>query len=132
MGVDPVTLIVTALAAGAAAGLTDAASSAVKNAYDSLKALVRKRLAGRPNGELVLVKHEKNPGTWRAPLAAELDKAGASRDPDLIAAAHALMSLVDEAGTRAGKYTVDVRGAQGVQIGDYNLQSNIFNRPQDG
>ena len=42
------------------------------------------------------------------------------------------MSLVDEAGTRAGKYTVDVGGGQGVQIGDCNLQSNIFNRPQDG
>ena len=53
----------------------------VKDAYDSLKALVRKRFAGRSDGELVLVKHEKNPETWRAPLTAELDEAGASRDP---------------------------------------------------
>jgi hypothetical protein len=130
--VDPITLIATALAAGATAGLTDAASSAVKDAYDSLKALVRKRLAGRPDGDLVLLRHETNPETWRAPLAAELNEAGASQDADLIEAAHALMSLVDEDGARAGKYTVDVRGAQGVQIGDYNLQSNLFNRPHDG
>jgi hypothetical protein len=27
----------------------------------------------------------------------------------------------------AGKYTVDVRGAQGVQIGDRNRQNNVFN-----
>ena len=36
------------------------------------------------------------------------------------------MSLVDAAGSRAGKYTVDARGAQGVQIGDHNTQDNIF------
>ena len=42
---DPITLIVTALAAGAALGVKDAASSAVKDAYAGLKALVSKRLA---------------------------------------------------------------------------------------
>ncbi len=42
------------------------------------------------------------------------------------------MSLVDEAGTRAGKYTVDMRGAQGAQIGDHNTQRNIFGAPPGG
>ena len=51
---DPITLIVTALASGAALGVTDTASSAVKDAYAELKALVKKRLAGRPDAELVL------------------------------------------------------------------------------
>jgi hypothetical protein len=129
---DPITLIVTALAAGAAAGLTDAASSAVKDAYTSLKALVAKRLAGRPDAELVLTKHEQAPQTWCAPLMAELADAAADRDPNLIGAAQALLDLVDEAGARAGKYTVDVRGARGVQIGDYTRQDNVFNAPGDG
>ena len=39
------------------------------------------------------------------------------------------MSLVDGAGARAGKYTVDARGAQGVQVGDHNRQDNVFNAP---
>lgn len=129
---DPITLIVAALAAGAGAGLSETASSAVKDAYGGLKALVKKRLTGRPDAELVLAQYEKAPQTWQAPLAAELAEAGAGRDPDLVEAAQALMGLVDEAGTRAGKYTVDVRGGQGVQIGDYNTQENIFNRPQRG
>jgi hypothetical protein len=60
--------------------------------------------------------------SWR-----ELAEAGADRDRDLLAAAQTLMNLVDEAGARAGKYTVDVRGAQGVQIGDRNSQDNVFN-----
>ncbi len=45
---DPVTLIVTALAAGAASALQDGASAAVKDAYARLKALVKKRFADRP------------------------------------------------------------------------------------
>ena len=36
------------------------------------------------------------------------------------------MSLVDEAGTRAGKYLVTVQDSQGVQVGDRNTQTNIF------
>ena len=129
---DPITLIVTALAAGAALGITDTASSAIKDAYAGLKALVRKRLGGRPDAELVLARHEQAPETWRAPLMAELDQAGAGHDAGLVAAAEALMRLVDEAGARAGKYSVDVRGAQGVQIGDRNTQHNVFGAPPGG
>ena len=75
-GMDPITLIVTALAAGAALGLTETASAAVKDAYASLNALVRKRFTGRPEAELVLTKHETAPEVWRAPLTAELGEAG--------------------------------------------------------
>jgi hypothetical protein len=131
-GMDPITLIATALAAGAALGITDAASSAVTDAYASLKAALKRRLAGRPDAELVLTKHENAPGTWQGPLIAELHEARADCDPDLIAAARALMSLVDEAGTRAGKYAVDLRGAQGVQVGDHNRQDIVFNAAPGG
>ena len=47
---DPITLIVTALAAGAASALQDGASAVVKDAYARLKALVSKRFACRPRG----------------------------------------------------------------------------------
>ena len=123
---DPVTLIVTALAAGAASALQDGASDAVKNAYARLKALVAKRFADRPKGELVLAEHEAAPQTWEKPLAAELSASGAEGDADLVGAAQALMSLVDGAGSRSGKYLVAVHGSQGVQIGDHNTQTNAF------
>src|SRR3984893_5116252 len=123
---DPVTLIVTALAAGAASALQDGASAAVKDAYTRVRALVRRRFAGRPKGELVLAEHEAAPQTWQAPLAAELAAAGADGDADLVAAAQALMSLVDGAGARSGKYRVTVRDSQGVQVGDHNRQDNKF------
>jgi hypothetical protein len=123
---DPVTLVVLALAAGATAGLKNAASSTVTDAYSSLKALVKKRFAGRPDGELVLAKYEAAPQTWEAPLTAELVAAGAHSDRELIASAQQLMSLIDEAGSQMGKYVVDAKGAQGVQVGDRNIQRNTF------
>ena len=126
---DPITLIVTALAAGAALGAQDTVSSMVKDAYVGLKVLVRRRLGGRPGAELVLVKHEQAPETWQAPLMAELAETGADSDRDLVAAAQALLDLIREAEGRTGKYTADVRGAQGVQIGDHNRQENVFNAP---
>lgn len=126
---DPVTLILTALAAGAALGVKDAASSAVKDAYGSLKALVKKRVTGRRDGELVLARYEEAPQAWERPLAAELTVVGAGADPELVAAAQVLMSLVDEAGSRSGKYAVTVRDSQGVQIGDHNTQTNTFGPP---
>jgi hypothetical protein len=126
---DPVTLIVTALAAGAASALQDGASAAVKDAYARLKAMVTKLFANRPKGELVLTEHHAAPQTWEVPLAAELSAAGAEGDADLVAAAQALMSLVDEAGSRSGKYVVAVRDSRGVQVGDYNTQHNTFSSP---
>jgi hypothetical protein len=127
--VDPVTLILTALAAGAALGVQDTASTAVQDAYASLKALTKKRLTGRRDGEPALAMFERAPETWRSPLAAELVAAGASRDADLTEAAQALIKLVDPEGTREGKYTVRVRGGQGVQVGDHNTQHNSFGIP---
>ncbi len=123
---DPITLIVTALAAGAGLGLKDTASAAVKDAYESLKEQVRKRLASRPDGELVLTRHAEAPGTWERPLVAELDAAGAGHDGSLVAAAEGLMSLVDEAGSKGGKYTVQIWGSQGTQVGDHSIQHNDF------
>ena len=129
---DPVTVIVSALGAGGALGLKDSASSAVKDAYAALKALAAKKLASRPGADVVLARHEEDPGIWRAPLLDELEKAGADRDDDLLAAAQALLALADEAGTREGRYVVDARGSQGVVIGDHNNVHNVFRSPPAG
>lgn len=129
---DPITLIVTALTAGAALGVSDTASSAVRDAYAGLKVLVQKRLGGRADAELVLANHEQAGEKWRPLLVAELTQAGVDRDAELLAAAQALLGLVDASGTQTGKYAVDVRGAHGVQVGDGNRQDNVFNNPPGG
>jgi len=121
---DPVTLIVAALVAGAAAGLKDSASAAVKDAYDSLKGLVRRRLAGRPGGELVLARHEQDPQVWDRPLVQELTESGAEGDAALVTAAQALMRLLDAAGSAAGRYQVAASGHAVAAGRDVNITAS--------
>jgi hypothetical protein len=71
---------------------------------------------------VVLAEYEKQPEVWQAPLTQAVTDSGAATDPTVIEAATQLMALLDAAGARAGKYSVDLRGAQGVQVGDHNQQ----------
>jgi hypothetical protein len=127
---DPITLIVAALAAGASSGavsaLQDDVKDAVTSAYAKLRGLLKKRVAGNQAAEVALVKYEANPKAWEAPLADELNELGAGDDAEIVAAAQALMELVDQAGARVGKYNVTIENSQGVQVGDGNIQVNRF------
>lgn len=127
---DPTTLIVAALGAGASAGVIEALQSDVKEtakaAYARLRTLASRRVTGRPDAELALERHESAPRKWESLLAAELSEAGAGADDELVAAARAVMELVDQAGARAGKYNVTVTNSRGVQVGDHNIQVNRF------
>jgi hypothetical protein len=127
---DPITLIVTALAAGASGGaisaLQDDVKGAVITAYGKLRGLVQKRVAGNAGAELALTEYEADPEHWQTPLVAKLTQLGAADDADLVAAAKALMQLVDGVGARAGTYNVNVANSTGVQVGDGNVQYNNF------
>jgi RIP homotypic interaction motif len=127
---DPITLIVAALAAGAAAGaldtVKDGAKAGVQAAYEKLRGLARRRVAGDQLGEMVLAAHENAPDTYAAPLTERLTEHGAADDADLVAAARQFLELVDAAGARAGTYNVTVKDSSGVQIGDGNIQVNHF------
>ena len=130
---DPITLIVTALAVGASSGtisaLQDDMKDSVRAAFARLRSLAKKRVAGRTSAEMVMAEHEADPEIWEAPLAAMLRTSGAADDADLVAAAKAVLELVDASGAKSGKYDVTVRGGQGVQIGEGNVQVNRFNSP---
>jgi hypothetical protein len=127
---DPVTLIVTALAAGSSEGaleaLKDDVKDAIKAAYATLRGLVRNRVRDQPGAELVLARYEDEPGIWETPLAKMLHDTGAAVDANLLAVSRALLELVDAVGTAEGKYDVTISGSQGVQVGDQNVQVNRF------
>lgn len=125
---DVISVIVAALTAGAAVGVKDTASSAVKDAYARLRTLAVRRLGRSPRGELVLTGHAEDPQTWEKPLTTELAAANAATDHELIAAAQALLGLVDEIGSQSGKYRVRVEDSQGVYIGDHGSQVNYFGK----
>ena len=123
---DPVELIVAALAAGAAGGAENVASAAVKDAYQELKQLVSARFARKKTAEIAMAEHETDPETGRAPLMAALADTDADTDPEVIAAARRLLAMLDEPRSIGAKYAVTVRDSQGVQVGDGGFQINQF------
>ncbi|ONI86977.1 hypothetical protein ALI144C_10055 [Actinosynnema sp. ALI-1.44] len=116
---DSAELVVAALGAGAAAGVSDTASTAVKDAYSGLKSLTRKALRrdGR-DGERLLA----DPTAHRDELVAALTTVDAEPDVDLVAAAKTVLHLTGHIDQR-GKYVVDVHDNKGVQVGDGNTMT---------
>jgi hypothetical protein len=125
--VDPVSLIVAALVAGAAAALKDTAGQAVKDAYTGLKTLLRRKTADAPAVEVAVQQHEEDPDVWEQPLRQLLTKAGAGQDAEIVEVATRLLALADP----AGKYTVTVSGGQGVVVGDGNSVRMAFGPERD-
>jgi hypothetical protein len=123
---DPVSLIATALASGAAEARKDEASTAIRGSYGALLTRLKGQLSRKADAEVVIDGDAAAPEVW-AWLSAELADVGVSTD--LVAAAQALMWLVDAEGSQAGKYDVDVHDGQGVQVGDNNVQNNTFMAP---
>jgi hypothetical protein len=88
---DPLSLIVAALATGAATAAKDTAGAAIKDGYQGLKALLQKKLAGNQAATVVLEEHEKDPDTFDAPLKKKLAEAAVDQDPDILQAAERLL-----------------------------------------
>ena len=125
---DPITLILTALAAGAAAGAQNTVSEAIKGAYRGLKTLVQRKFAGKPDAELVLAKYEEKPEVWEEPLKDALIEAATDQDEEIIKAAQKLMVLVNPQQAATGKYSVQITGnVQGFVQGDNAQVTMTFN-----
>lgn len=115
---EPTTLIVSALAAGAAAGLTETTTQAVKDAYGGLKGLIQKHFAGNAKAEMVLAEYEQEPETWKAPLEKQLAETGAAQDPAVVDQAQKVLKLIQPQQVAQGKYNVQIGEAKGVVMGD--------------
>ena len=90
---DPVTMIVVALAAGAAAGLKPTAEQAVKDADAGIKAFILNKYPS-----ISLDPLEKKPASEskRASIEEDLADAGAGEDDELLASAKALLDAVKQ------------------------------------
>jgi hypothetical protein len=124
--VDPIPLVIAALAAGALAGTKDTAAQAVRDAYAGLKALASRRLAGNREALGVLELSERQPGAEQVELAQYLGAAGAADDEELIRAAQAVLSQAHPAEASAGKYDVRISGGKGIVVGDAATVNMIF------
>lgn len=131
---DPITLILTALTTGAAASVKDVTSSAIKDAYNELKAFLQHKLAGKPSAEVALHEHETDPITWESPLRKELMQIQVDQDENIIEAAQKVMTLVQPQQAAVGKYNVQITGnVQGLAQGDHQqVTLNFGDEPKGG
>lgn len=90
---DPITIIVSALAAGAAAGLKPTAEQAIQDAYSSIKAFILRKY-----GSISLDALEQKPASEarRMSVKEDLTEVGADNDNELLDQAKSLLDVVKE------------------------------------
>lgn len=121
-------LILTALTTGAAAGLKDTASQTITDGYAKLKALLQKKLAGTPPSLVALTEHGRHPDIWQAPLEEGLRATGADQDQEIIAATRHILSLVQpQQAIMRGKFNIQTMGNIENQIVGDNPTITIHN-----
>jgi hypothetical protein len=118
---DPITIaIVGALTAGAISGLTDAGKKVITDAYDGLKALLKKKFGSQSEVVKSVENLEAKPESLsrQGTLKEEVQAVKADQDPDLLQTAQAVL---DQIKAQPG-------GEQHIQnaIGSYIAQADHF------
>ncbi len=108
-------IIAAALAAGATAGVTNTATTAVQDAYTGLKKLLRPWLRG--DARTALEADETEPDVWQARVGDDLTASGAADDDEVRALAERLLALADPVraaahGIAGGHVTNTISGGQ--------------------
>jgi hypothetical protein len=120
-----VEIILAALLAGVVSGTQNVATSAVKDAYTSLRDALKRRLGDRKAAHDAVEGYVKDPDRWKGALETQLKDAGADSDQEILDAAALVMKYADQAKI-VGKYVVDNTGSTGNQFGDGNTQTFNF------
>jgi hypothetical protein len=132
---DPITLITTAIAIGAANGLTDTASQAIKDTYQTLKKVISQEFGVESEVSKAVQLFEAGPASER--LIQELTEALAivqtAKIDKLTKIAQELMSLSQQQG-QVTKYATHIAGdAQGLVQGDNaNVTMTFGDNPPKG
>ncbi|MCT9933803.1 hypothetical protein N5079_26670 [Planotetraspora sp. A-T 1434] len=116
---EPLSLVLAALAAGATAGLSDTASAAVKDAYEGLRGLIARKLGDGDDAELV--EYEADPSEENAAvLRARIAEIKAHHDEPIVEAARSVLVLARADQTGSGKFVNNIEGGvRGFVQGDH-------------
>lgn len=113
---DPITIIVGALAAGAAAGLTDTAAQAIKDAYTGLKSLIQRKYVQASASVTML---ESDPGSkeLQGYVEKQLAKTDAGQDAEVLQQAQATVDAVARYDPEAARTVgIDLQGIKGASL----------------
>lgn len=132
---EPISMVVGALVAGASSALKDTASQAVKDSYQGLKVLVIRQWnsmhqdnekAKETEAKKFFDSLEDNPEQFKAPLEEKLSQIMPEPNITLIEQARQLYKLLGETRDDPRTFGATISNSQGVQVGDQNYQSNTF------
>ena len=120
---EPTTLIIGALAAGATAAAKDTASQAVKDAYAGLKTLIQRRFVEKkiPEGEIALKKYEEKPAVWEEPLKDLLVETETDKAAEVLKAVEVFKQALNqtaEGRAAVSKYILYIQNSTVGLIGD--------------
>jgi hypothetical protein len=130
---EPITAIIGAIAAGAAAAAKDTASQAVKDAYSGVKSMILEHFSNKnkTDGEMVLTNYTTKPDIWQEPMKDALIETDADKSADIMAAVEKLQKTFEkmQGGPEImAKYNikdshVGVVGDGTIVKGDVNIES---------
>ncbi|HAC65904.1 MAG TPA: hypothetical protein DCF68_20820 [Cyanothece sp. UBA12306] len=125
---EAISLITTALIAGAEAAAKDTAGTAVKEAYDGLKKLIKRKFEGDPSSQgLVDGKPEKIKQEEDL-LKEKISNAGVDKDEEIINKAQELLEPLKSKESKTGESNIkvgrDFKGFSGNNSGTVNQTIN--------
>jgi hypothetical protein len=127
---EPVELILSALAAGAAAAASEVAGAAVKSTYQKLVDLISKKLEGKDKAKSTLDEYLKDPETYEKPMKKAIGENRIEGNEEVLALARELISLI-KSNKDLSKYNVnfefngDVKNAQFIQGDNATVAMNV-------
>jgi hypothetical protein len=111
---DPLTSVVTALAAGAAVALKTTVEQVAKESYAALKALIQRKYA---QVNIYLLEQQPASESRRAVVKEDLAKTDAATDTELLRLAKALLDAIQrQALDAAGPVGVDLKDIQAASL----------------
>jgi hypothetical protein len=113
---EPLTMIVSALAAGAAAALKPMAEQAIKESYAGVKALIQRKYAGV---DLTPIERKPESKVKRMSVKKDLIEVKADKDPELLEQVTKLIEAIEKnepAATAAAAIGVDLREVKAASL----------------
>jgi len=109
---DPISIIVTALATGAAAGLKPAAEKFIKDAYAGIKAIIQRKYE---RVSIDMLENDPASESRQSIVKQDLEKVGASNDKELLSQAKVVLDSIlrydPQVAETVGVDLEDIKGA---------------------
>jgi hypothetical protein len=115
---EPISLILAALVAGATAATKDTAGAAVKDAYEGFKALIKKKFEKDALAQAMVEAKPEDIKQSEVLLRNKITEAGIDQDVEILKAAAAILKKEDPQGEKEGKYRINVQGDIKGIVGD--------------